>query len=75
MSTKSLLDKRINIFKREEGRFPNNIRIGVTMFNSLIDDCGQDFNSLDVLASHYLGIPIELIYTNNIITSRLIILN
>ncbi len=75
MSTKNLLDKRIKTFKKEEGTPPNNIKIGVSIFNSLIDECGQDFSSLDALASHYLGIPIELIYTNNVIASRLIILN
>ncbi len=75
MTTKTLLDKHINRFKKEEGRIPSGIKIGITMFNSLIDDCGQDFNSLDVLATHYSGIPIEPIRINNIITSRLIILN
>ncbi len=75
MSAQKLLDNRINIFTKKEGTGPINIQIGHDIFNELLDDCGQDFGALDILATHYAGIPIELIRNNNTITSKLIILN
>ncbi len=76
MSTKNLLDKQINIFiKNNKGVFPKEIKMRIPMFNSLIDDCGQDFSNLDMWSLSYQDIPIEFINNQNLITNKLIILN
>ena len=75
MSTKNLLDRQINIFIKKEGTAPTNIKMGIDLFNSLLEDCGQDFTNLNALATIYSDIPIEPIYKANTITNKLIILN
>ena len=75
MTTEKLLDKRIHAFTRDKGENPSKIHLGIDIFCSLLDDCGQDFNRLDLMATHYDGISLEIINTTNSITSKLIILN
>lgn len=74
MSTKKLLDNRISLYTSQTGEFPSKIQVGVDIFNKLIDDCGQNFEALNLMATHYEGIPLEIIKKENSLTTRLIIL-
>jgi len=75
MSVEKLLDKRINAFTKEKGETPSKIHLGTDIFCSLLDDCGQNFSKLDLMATYYNGISLELIVNVNKVTSKLIILN
>ena len=74
MDTKILLDNRIVKYTEQTGEFPSKIQVGVDIFNKLLNDCGQDFNALNLMATHYNGIPLKIIWNENNITSKLIIL-
>lgn len=74
MSTKKLLDNRIALYTSQTGEFPSKIQVGADIFNKLIDDCGQNFDALNLMATHYEGIPLEIIKKDNSLTARLIIL-
>jgi len=75
LTTEKLLDKRINAFNRDQGKNPSKIHLGTDIFCSLLDDCGQNFSKLDLMATYYNGIALELISNTNKVTSKLIILN
>lgn len=75
MTTEKLLNKRINAFTKDTGENPNKIHLGIDIFYSLLDDCGQDFSRLNFMATHYDGVSLEVIRNANNITSKLIILN
>jgi len=74
MNTKTLLDNRIVRYTKQTGEFPSKIMVGVDIFNKLIDDCKQNFDTLDLMATHYDGIPLEIIKNYNNVTSKLIII-